>query len=79
MQMAERAMDIADILLKAECPCCDRDRSLVACRSLYLLMSGALHAGNLMEACRAKWAIDRLDCKALPILAECGIAPESRK
>ena len=78
VQSAEQAMDIAHILLKAECLCCDKYGNFLACRSLYLLMSGALHAGNLMEACRAMWVLHRLDSKA-PKVMECGISPESRK
>ena len=75
MQASERALEIADLLLRADCTCCTQDRMKLAARSYFLLMGGAFPAGNIMEACKVKWIVDRLDLKALPFLANCGVRP----
>ena len=48
----------------------------LAARTYLLLLGGAFPAGNIMEACKAKWMVDRLDFKAFPFLANCGATCE---
>ena len=76
MQAADRALEIADMLLREKCTCCTQDRMKLAARGYHLLMGGAFPAGNIMEACRVKWIVDRLDFKAHPFLSDIGVRPE---
>lgn len=76
MQAADRALEIADMLLLEKCTCCTQDRMKLAARGYHLLMGGAFPAGNIMEACRVKWIVDRLDFKAHPFLSDIGVRPE---
>lgn len=78
-QAADRAMEVANIMLEAGCSCCTDDRRLLACRCFNLFLSGCWHAGNIMEACRVKWAADRLDYKAFPYLYSGGMTPNDHR
>ena len=70
MQAGDRALYVADLLLRADCICCVKERRQLAARCYYLLLGAAFPAGNLMEACRLKWVVDRLTLlKAFPLCA----------
>lgn len=64
MQAAERTLETADLLLRAGCS--DVDRLQLACQGYQCLLIGAYLAGNIMEACRVKWIMDRPEFIALP-------------
>ena len=75
MQAAERALDIADLLLEAGCTCCTEERMKLAARTYYILMGAAFFAGNIMKACRAKWLVDCLEAKPPPWLFDVDVKP----
>ena len=62
-------MDIADFLLRAGCTCCTDYRLHLACRSYYCLMTAAYQTGNIVEACKIKWVVDRLEAKAFAFIS----------
>lgn len=68
MQVAHRGLDIAALLLQAGCKCCTQDRLRFACRGYESVMIGAYNAGNLVEACRAKWVMERPEVQALSFI-----------
>ena len=58
MQAAERALDIASLLLRESCTCCTQDFMKLACQGSDGLMAGAYLAGNIVEAGKAMWIIE---------------------
>ena len=68
LQVAHRGLDIAGLLLQAHCKCCTEERLRLACRGYESLMIGAFQAGNIMEACRAKWVMERPEVRALSFM-----------
>ncbi len=78
MQATERALDIADLLLEADCTCCTEERMKLAARTYYILMGAAFFAGNIMEACRAKWLVDCLEAKPPPWLFDIDVKPPEK-
>ncbi|CAL5222059.1 g4358 [Coccomyxa viridis] len=74
----ERALDIADLLLEADCTCCTEERMKLAARTYYILMGAAFFAGNIMEACRAKWLVDCLEAKPPPWLFDIDVKPPEK-
>ena len=51
---------------------------MLAVRGYYTLMGVALFAGNIMEACRVKWLVDRLEVKLPFFLKEDARHPDFR-
>ncbi len=47
---------------------------MLAARGYYILMGAAFFAGNIMEACRVKWLLDRLEVK-LPFFLKDDVRP----
>ncbi len=70
VQAAEQALNIADLLLEANCRCCDQERLRLACQGYRGLLIGAYLAGNIIKACRVKWIVDRPEVAALPFFTE---------
>lgn len=64
MQAAERALEVVSLLPQAGCTCCAEHRRALAYDSYVLLVDAICATGNIMEACRILWIVERLQTKA---------------
>ena len=71
------ALCIADLLLREDSTRFSKERKQLATRCYHVLWSAAYPAGNIMEACRLKWVVDRLiSLKTMPSFCARCVAPE---
>ncbi len=77
MQAGDSALCIADLLLREDSTRFSKERKQLATRCYHVLWSAAYPAGNIMEACRLKWVVDRLiSLKTMPSFCARCVAPE---